>query len=84
MRRVPEFLGVYKPTTAYSSEPDHMIPYEEGRRLVDTGAARFVNHGNAIAMRGIGGLRAGSPECNQKWVSEALGAKKSLRDPMVA
>jgi hypothetical protein len=65
MRRVPEFLGVYKSTTAFSSEPDHTIPYPEGCTLVQSGVARFVKHGKAIAMRGVGGLRAGSFECNR-------------------
>lgn len=83
MRRVPEYLGVYEPTTKYSAPPDRMIPYAEGKNLVDSGNARFVNHGNAIAMRRAT-LRAGSFECNQRLVDEALGAKRSSRDRQVA
>jgi hypothetical protein len=69
MRRVPEILGVYKPTTNYNSPPDFTIPYALGQSLVASGDARFVNRGKAISMRARA-LRAGSPECNTEWVAK--------------
>jgi hypothetical protein len=69
MRRVPKDLQVYNPDTPFSSAPDEIVPYDEGRSRVERGFADLAKHGKAIRMRrGAIVLRASSLECRKDLV----------------
>jgi hypothetical protein len=69
MRRAPKELQVYEPDTPFSAPPDGIVPYEEGRRRVESGLADSAKHGKAIRMRrGAQVLRAGSLECKKELI----------------
>lgn len=51
-RRVPETLQVYRHDTRYTLPPDSIVPYAEGKLLVDEGAATFCRHNKGIRLKG--------------------------------
>lgn len=81
-RRTPDQIEVYEPDRSYSDSPNRLISFEEGRRRVEAGEASFCKHNRAIRMRRTAVLRAGSLECNQRFIE--LYARDLVAAPQAA
>jgi hypothetical protein len=88
-RATPEFVEVFKLNQLTNFPSDVLYTYAEAQKAVSEGRAKWVHRRKIVLVKPVAtdprrGLRAGSFECNQRLVDEALGAKKFKRNQAVA
>lgn len=70
-------VGLYEPRTPSDRAPDRTIDRAEAHRLVESGAADWINRGRAIRMVNPSSrVRCGSAETCEWWVNEAIAARQ--------